>query len=137
MLLRILQNALWSLQYAADVSANSRNAVIWLQVAHLSGLCRRYYRVQQYRLRTHRSCEGSPHHFERSMLLIEAEEVQVLFKVRGLLRPRCSTWATGSRHEECDTKKGLPPCFDSTPEETVGRMADEKKTGREGGGGQS
>ena len=48
-LLRILQNELWSMQCFGDVSANSRHAVIWLQVAHLSGLSRRYYRVQQYR----------------------------------------------------------------------------------------
>ena len=37
---------------------------------------------------------------------------------------------------QCDTKTGLSPCFDSTPAETVGRMADGEKKGREGGGGQ-
>ena len=33
-------------------------------------------------------------------------------------------------HVLCDKRKtGLPPCLDSTPEETVGRMADGEKRG--------
>ena len=33
--------------------------------------------------------------------------MKVLWKVHGLLRPRYTTWATGSRHEEHGSREGL------------------------------